>query len=133
MLGWGVSLPFLPADSSLWPPLSLLACLPAKALKSCLTLCDPMDCSSPGSCIHRILQARILEWIAMPSSRGIFPTQGSKPRLLHCRQMLHCQATREAPTLGLVRPKVRMLSLSPMFCYHRRFEILGFLKTCLRS
>ena len=34
-----------------------------------LTLCDPMDCSPPGSSVHGILQARILEWVAMPSSR----------------------------------------------------------------
>ena len=34
------------------------------------SLCDPMDCSSPGSSVHGILQARILEWVAMPSSRG---------------------------------------------------------------
>ena len=33
-------------------------------------LCDPMDCSLPGSSVHGILQARILEWVAMPSSRG---------------------------------------------------------------
>ena len=39
--------------------------------QSCPTLCDPMDCSPlPGSSVHRILQARILEWDAMPSSRG---------------------------------------------------------------
>ena len=44
----------------------------AKSLQSCLTLCDPMDCSTPGSFVHRILQARILEWVAMPSSRGSF-------------------------------------------------------------
>ena len=35
----------------------------------CLTLCNPMDCSPPGSSIHGVLQARILEWVAMPSSR----------------------------------------------------------------
>ena len=67
--------------------------------KSCLTLCDPMDCSLPGSSVHGILQARILEWVAMPSSRGIFPTQGVNPHLLwllHCRQILYCWATREA-------------------------------------
>ena len=34
------------------------------------TLCDPMDCSPPGSCVHGILQARILEWVAISSSRG---------------------------------------------------------------
>ena len=41
----------------------------AKLLQSCLTLCEPMDCSLPGSSVHEILQARILEWVAMPSSR----------------------------------------------------------------
>ena len=39
-------------------------------VQSCLNLCDPMDCSPPGSSVHRILQARILEWVAIPSSRG---------------------------------------------------------------
>ena len=38
--------------------------------QSCLTLCDPMDCSLPGSSVHGILQARVLEWVAMPFSRG---------------------------------------------------------------
>ena len=38
--------------------------------QSCPTLCDPVDCSSPGSSVHGILQARILEWVAIPSSRG---------------------------------------------------------------
>ena len=41
----------------------------AQSLQSCLTLCDPMDCSLPGSSVHEILQKRILEWVAMPSSR----------------------------------------------------------------
>ena len=36
----------------------------------CLTLFDPMDCSPPGSSVHGILQARILEWVAIPFSRG---------------------------------------------------------------
>ena len=46
--------------------------------KSYLTLCDPMNRSLPGSSVHRILQARVLKWVAMPSSRG-FPTQGLNP------------------------------------------------------
>ena len=37
--------------------------------QSCPTLCGPMDCSSPGSSVHRILQARILEWFAIPFFR----------------------------------------------------------------
>ena len=40
----------------------------AKSLKSCPTLCDPIDGSPPGSPIPGVLQARILEWVAMPSS-----------------------------------------------------------------
>ena len=43
--------------------------------QSCLTLCDPMDCSPPVSSVHRILLARILKWFALSSSRG-----GSRPR-----------------------------------------------------
>ena len=45
-------------------------CMHAKSLQPCLTQYDPMDCSPPGSSVHGILQARILEWSAMPSSRG---------------------------------------------------------------
>ena len=45
-------------------------CVCAKSLQLYLTLCDPMDCNTPGSFVHGILQARILEWVAMPSSRG---------------------------------------------------------------
>ena len=37
---------------------------------SCLTLCDPMDCGPPGSSVHGILQARILEWVAISCSIG---------------------------------------------------------------
>ena len=55
-----------------WPgPL----CVCAKSLQSCLTLWDPMDCSPPGSSVHGILQARRLELVAMPFSRG-----SSRPR-----------------------------------------------------
>ena len=42
----------------------------AAVAKSCLTLCNPVDCSLPGSSAHGILQARILEWVVMPSFRG---------------------------------------------------------------
>ena len=47
----------------------------AQSLQSCPTLCSPMDCSPPGSSVHGILQARTLEGVAMPSSRG-----SSQPR-----------------------------------------------------
>ena len=54
----------------------------------CLTLCDPMDYRPPGSSVHGILQARILEWDAITFSRGIFPIQELNLALLHCRQSL---------------------------------------------
>ena len=56
-------------------------------VKSCPTLCDPVDCNPPGSSIHGILQARILEWVAISFSRG-----SSQPRdqsgVPHCGQTL---------------------------------------------
>ena len=44
----------------------------------CLTACNPMDCSPPGSSVHEIFQARILEWVAVPSP-GDLPNPGIKP------------------------------------------------------
>ena len=59
---------------------AVLCC--AKPPQLCLSLCDPMDHSPPGPSVHGIPQASILEWVAMPSSRGIFPTQGLNPSLM---------------------------------------------------
>ena len=50
-------------------------CMHAQSLQLCLNLLDPMDCSPPGSSLHEILQTRILEWVAMPSSK-----ESSQPR-----------------------------------------------------
>ena len=50
--------------------------------QSCPTLCNPMDCSPPGSSVHGILQARILEWVAIPFSRG--PSQHKDWTLVFC-------------------------------------------------
>ena len=53
------------------------------------TLCDPHGQLPASSSVHGILQARILEWVAIPFSRGIFPTQGLNLGLPHCRQILY--------------------------------------------
>ena len=79
----------------------LYICLRAKLLQSCLTLCDPMDCSPLGTSVHRILQARIVKWVVIPFSRG-----SSWPRNQTCvscigRWILYHWTTREAP-LGLM-------------------------------
>ena len=58
-----------------------------KSLQSCLTLCDPLDCNPPGSSVHRILQARILELVAIPFSRG-----SSWPRDWTCISCVSCIA-----------------------------------------
>ena len=58
----------------------------SEVAQSCPTLCDPMDCSPPGSSVRGIFQGIVLEWIAGSFSGGIFPTQGSNLGLLHCRQ-----------------------------------------------
>ena len=55
-------------------------------VKSCLTLCDPVDCSLPGSSVHEIFQTRVLEWVAIFFSRG-----SSKPR---DRTRISCTAGR---------------------------------------
>ena len=61
---------------------SLITCIweyvCVKSLQLCPTLCDPMDCSLPGSSVHGILQARILKWAAIPFSRA-FPDPGIEP------------------------------------------------------
>ena len=75
------------------------ACMLAQSCPLCLTLCDPIDCSPPSSSVHGISQARILEWVVMPSSR-----RPSRPRDQTCisciscidRQIHYCWATREA-------------------------------------
>jgi len=66
---------------------SVLISLDARPVaQSCPTLCDLMDCSPPGSSVHGISQARILEWVAI--FQGIFPTQGSN---LHLLRLLYWQ------------------------------------------
>ena len=70
----------------------LLQCMKVKSesevAQSCPTLHDPMVCSLPGSSIHGIFQARVLEWGAMPFSRGFSSPQGLNPCLL---QLLYCR------------------------------------------
>ena len=72
--GQGIKIPHATTKSS------YCCCLVAK---SCLTLWDPMDCSLPGSSVHGISQARILEWGCLFLLQGIFLTQGSNPCILH--------------------------------------------------
>ena len=69
---WYLLEPWRPRESSLLFLLMQNASVSVrvKLLQSCPTLCNPMDRSPPGSSVHGIFQARILEWISMPPSRG---------------------------------------------------------------
>ena len=62
----------------------------------CLTLCSPMDCSPPGSSVHRILQARILEWVATSPSRGSSQPRDRTPVSCIAGKFFTIWATREA-------------------------------------
>ena len=59
-----------------------------------------VNCGPRGSSVHGIFQARILEWVAIFSSRGSSLTQGWNPHLLHCRQILYHWATWEAHSMA---------------------------------
>ena len=65
--------------------------------QSCLTLCDPVDCSLLGSFVHGILQARILEWIAISFSRGSSQPRDQTPVSCITGRFFTVGATREAP------------------------------------
>ena len=84
----------------------------AKSLQSSLTPCDPMDGSPPDSSVHGILQARIIEWVAVPSSRG-----SSRPRDWTHVRCLHWQAgflplAPPGKPQGFLQLKLKLKSLS---------------------
>ena len=58
-------------DKMSFPVKTFYSKVKMKVVQSCLTLCDPMDCSPPGFSVHGIPLARILEWVAIPFSRGL--------------------------------------------------------------
>ena len=82
------------------------------AAQSCLILCNPMDCSPSGSSAHGILQARILEWIAMPFSRGSFPSRDQTQVSCIAGRFFTVWATREAHIKACWYAKILLESLS---------------------
>ena len=77
--------------------LDLIRCVHAQL---CLTLCNPMDCSPPGSSVHGTLQARIVEWVAISFSGGSsWPRDGTHIPWVSCisRCILHHNASWESP------------------------------------
>ena len=73
-----------------------------KVTQSCLTFCNPMNCCLPDSSVHGIFQARILEWVTTPFSRGSSqPSDGTWVSCTAGRFFTVC-ATREAPNIHLL-------------------------------
>ena len=84
----------------------------SEVTQSCPTLCDPMHCSPPGSSVQGILQARILEWVAISFSRGSSKPQRLNRGLPHCRQTLyHLSHQGSYPGLEPTSPTLRVHSL----------------------
>ena len=73
----------------------------AKSLQSCPTLCDPIYGSPLGSSVPEILQARILEWVAYPFSRGSSWPRNWTGGLLYCRRILYQLSYQGSPTSSL--------------------------------
>ena len=71
-------------------------CVCVWVAQSCLTLCNPMDCSLPCSCVCGILQARILKWVAIPFSRGSSQHRGQNRVSCIAGRFFTSWATREA-------------------------------------
>ena len=95
----------LPSSKTVHFPNTLLFISAHVCAQSCRTLCDPVDCSPPGSSVRGISQARTLEWVAISSSRG-----SSQPRDWTCifctgRWVLYCSAYQGFPSLRLVSNK----------------------------
>ena len=85
--------------------------LKVKVAQSCLILCDPMDCSLPASSVHGILQARILEWIAIPFFRGSSWSRDQTQISCIAGKFFTIWATREAPSIPYICINIRYLSV----------------------
>ena len=92
----------------------------------CPTLCDPMDCSLPGSSIHGIFQARILEWVAVPFSRVSSESRDQSQVSCIAGRFITIWASRES----LQRYKYLLSGSSGKFCWPL-FYTVEFMLSCL--
>ena len=107
--------------------------------QSCLTLCGPMDCSPPGSSVHGILQARILEWVAIPFSRA--SSQPRDPTWVTCiaGRFFTIWATREVSFEELIASLIWCAIHSvevrpvPQAARHTDEQHVAVFKCCLES
>ena len=81
-------------------PASGILSAPCLVAQSCLTLCDPIGCSPPGSSVHRNSPGNSTGVGCHALLQGIFPTQGLNPRLSHCRRILYQLSHQGSQGLG---------------------------------
>ena len=98
----------------------------AQSPESCTILCDSMDCSLPGSSVHGILQARVLEWVAMPSSRGPFRPRGKLGSPAQKADCLPCELPGKPIQILLSRFSCVRLCATPETAAHQAPPSLGF-------
>ena len=108
-----------------------------KVTQSCPTLCDPMDCDSPGSSVHGDSPGKNTGVGCHALLQGIFPTQGLNPGLPHCRQILYHLSHQKSPrtlkwvaypfSSGSSRPKnrTRVSCIAGRFFTNRAIRELG--------
>ena len=100
----------------------------SEVTQSCLTLCDPVDCSPPGSSIHGILQARILEWVAISFSRGSsWPRDQTQVSHIAGRRFNLWATREEEPLPSQIYPLLSVPSTEPMGQWHCTFFSLSCL------
>ena len=102
-----------------WPPISHLSPSPWKServAQLCPILCDPMDYSLPGSSVHGILQARILEWVVISFSRGSFQPRNRTQVSCTAGRFFTLWATRETPPSPWVSlfPETHNIEIKPI-------------------
>ena len=103
----------------------------SEVAQSCPTLCDPMGCSPPGSSVHGISQARILEWAAIFFSRGSFRPRDRTIVFFIVRWILYHGATREALINYTLQCKINFFK-NPRIKIYRILEV-AFKKSILKQ
>ena len=102
-----------PSDSVIEAYVRIGTCIvkgKVKVAQSCLTLCDPMDCSPLSSSIHGILQARRLEWVAIPFSRGSYQPRHQTQVFRTAGRFFTVWANRESQGICIYTPFFRVFS-----------------------
>ena len=115
----------------------LMLTLKLRATQSCLTLCEPMDCSTPGFTVHGILQAGRLEWVACPFSRGSSRPGNRTQVSCIAGRFFTSWATREARNISLIYSLLKTCKIqkssekttktmhNPSIQKHRQMLIVG--------